>query len=85
MMLTIGLIVLLSVAGVTAVAMLGWQIANAAPKIAGLRAALANCPQTRELRFSIREITVSPRHGQVVALPVRIKPLALPQPLRAAA
>ena len=85
MMLTFGLIVLFLVAGVTAMATLVWQLADAAPKIAGLHAALADCPQTRELRFTIREITVSPRHGQVVAMPVRIKSLALPQALRAAA
>ena len=85
MMLTVGLIVLFLVAGVTAVAMLVWQIADAAPKIAGLQAALADCQPSRDLRFTVREITVSPRHGQVLALPVRIKPLALPQPLRAAA
>ena len=85
MMLTVGLIVLLSVAGVTAVTMLVWQIADAAPKIAGLRAALADCPQTRELRFTVRETLVTPRHGQVVALPVKLKPVRLAPPLRAAA
>ncbi len=84
-MFTLGLIALFSVAAVTSAAMLAWQIADAAPKIAQLKAALADCPQTRELRFTIREITVSPRHGQVVAMPVRIKPLALPQAHRAAA
>ena len=84
-MLTLGLIALFAVAAVTAVAMLTWQVADAAPKIAQLKTALAECPHTRELRFTIREITVSPRHGQVVAMPVRIKPLALPQALRAAA
>ena len=84
-MLTFGLIVLFLVAGVTAIATLVRQIADAAPKIAGLHAALADCPQSRELRFTVREVLVSPRHGQVVAMPVRIKPLALPQALRAAA
>ena len=85
MMLTVGLILLLSVAGVTAVTMLVWQIADAAPKIAGLRAALADCPQTRELRFTVRETLVSPRHGQVVVLPIKLKPVRVAQPLRAAA
>ena len=85
MMLTVGLIVLLSVAGVTAVTMLVWQIADAAPKIAGLRAALAGCPQTRELRFTVRETLVSPRHGQVAVLPIKLKPVRVAQPLRAAA
>ena len=89
MMLTFGLFVLFSIAAVTAVAMLAWQIADAAPKIAGLQAALADCPQTRELRFTVRETLVSPRHGQVVALPLRVsikvKPAGSPQPLRAAA
>ena len=84
-MLTLGLIALFCVAAITAAVMLAWQIADAAPKIGQLKAALAQCPQTRELRFTIREITISPRHGQVVALPARIKPRALPQALRAAA
>ena len=85
MMLTMGLIVLFSFAAVTAVALLAWQISDAAPKIAGLRAALADCPQTRELRFMVRETLVTPRHGQVVALPVKLKPVRLAPPLRAAA
>ena len=85
MMLTLGLISLFSLAAVTAIAMLAWQIAEAAPKIARLQAALADCPQTRELRFTIRETLVSPRHGQVVALPIKLKQAGSAQPLRAAA
>lgn len=84
-MIAFGLIALFTLATVVALATLGFEIAAAVPRIAGIKAALADCPQTRELRFTIREITVSPRHGQVVALPVRIKSLASPQPLRAAA
>ncbi len=86
---TFGLIALFSVAAITAIAILGWQIADAAPRIAGLKAALAQCPQSRELRFTIRETLVSPRHGQVVALsaatPIKVKPICQVQPLRAAA
>jgi hypothetical protein len=84
-MMAFGLIGLFTLAAIIAVATLGFQIAAALPRIAGIKAALAECPPTRELRFTIREITVSPRHGQVVALPVRIRSLVSPQPLRAAA
>lgn len=85
MMLTFGLIALFSIAAVTAIAMLVRQIADAAPRIAELKTALAHCPQTRELRFTIRETLVSPRHGQIVPLPIKVKPAGSPQPLRAAA
>ncbi len=85
MMIVFGLTALFALAAITAVSMLGFSIAAALPHIAAIKAALANCPQTRELRFTVREITVSPRHGQVAHLPVRIKPLAAPRPLRAAA
>ena len=84
-MIAFGLIALFALAAIVALATLSIEIAAALPRIAGIKAALAECPQSRELRFTIREITVTPRHGQVVALPVRIKPLAAPQPLRAAA
>lgn len=84
-MMAFGLTALLSFAAIVAIAILALQIAAALPRVAGIRAALSDCPQTRELRFTIREITVSPRHGQVVALPVRIKQAGSPQPLRAAA
>ena len=83
-MLAFGLVALFTVAAVTAVAMLGWQIAQVLPHVAQLKTAMAECPQTREVRFTLRETLVSPRHGQVVALPVKIKS-AVQQPLRAAA
>ena len=83
-MLAFGLIALFTAAAVAAVAMLGWQIADAHPHVAQLKAALAECPRTHEVRFTLRETLVSPRHGQVVALPVKIKSVAQ-QPLRAAA
>lgn len=85
MMIAFGLTALFAFAAIVALAMLGFEIAAVLPHIARIKAALAECPQSRELRFTIREITVSPRHGQVVALPVRIKPLVSPQPLRVAA
>ena len=85
MMIAFGLTALFALAAIAALGTLGFSIAAALPRIAGIKAALADCPQTRELRFSIREITVSPRHGQVAHLPVRIKPLVSPRPLRAAA
>ena len=85
MMIAFGLTALFAFAAIVALGSLGFGIAAALPRIAGIKAALAECPQARELRFTIREITVSPRHGQVAHLPVWIKPLAAPQPLRAAA
>ena len=85
MMIVFGLTALFAFAAIVALATLGLEIATALPRIAGIKTALAEGPQTSELRFTIREITVSPRHGQVVVLPVRIKPLTAPQPLRAAA
>ena len=85
MMIVLGLTALFTLAAVVALATLGFEIAAAVPRFAEIKSALAECPPTRELRFTIREITVSPRHGQVVTLPVRIKPLVSPLPLRAAA
>ena len=83
-MLAFGLVALFTIAAVTAVGMLGWQITQVLPHIARLKTAMAECPQTRDVRFTLRETLVSPRHGQVVTLPVKIKS-AGPQPLRAAA
>ena len=85
MMLTFGLIALYSVTAMVAIGTLAWQITDAVPKIAGLKVALTNCPQTRELRFSVCETLISPRHGQVVTLPIRVKLVGSSQPLRAAA
>ena len=84
-MMAFGLTALFALAAIAALGTLGFSIAAALPRVAGIRAALADCPQSRELRFTIREITVSPRHGQVATLPVRIKQAGSPQPLRAAA
>ena len=84
-MLTFGLIALISTAAIVAISMLASQIADALPRVADLKAALAECPQTRALRFTIRETLVSPRHGQIVALPIKVKPMGSPEPLRAAA
>ena len=85
MMIAFGLTALFAFAAIAALGTLGFSIAAVLTRINGIKAALADCPQTRELRFTIREITVSPRHGEVAHLPVRIKPRALPRPLRAAA
>ena len=84
-MIAFGLTALFALAAIAALGTLGFSIAAALPRIAGIKAGLADCPQTRALRFTVREITVSPRHGQIATLPVRIKPLASPRPLRAAA
>lgn len=73
-------------AAVIACGVLGFQLAAALPQAAQLKQALRDCPQTRELRYTIVETMVTPRHGDVVALPARIRPLAAqPKPFRAAA
>ena len=84
-MITIGLTALFALAAIVALGTLGFSIVAALPRIAAIKAALADCPPTRELRATIREIELNPKRGQVVALPVRITQLASPQPLRVAA
>ena len=84
-MIAICLIALFTLAALVALVTIGLEVAAALPRIAALRAALVEGSPSRELRFTIREITVAPRRGQVVRLPLRVKPLASPQPLRAAA
>jgi len=66
MMIGFGLIALFAFAAIVALATLGFEIAAALPRIAGIKAELAAGPQNQELRFTIREIMVSPRHGHVV-------------------
>jgi hypothetical protein len=51
-----------------------------------LRDELADCPQTRELRYVVREMKLPPRPtARVLVLPVRRAAPRLPQGLRAAA
>ena len=83
-MIAFGLAALFFMGSLVALAVIAVSVARALPQVRGLKAALANCPETRELRFTVRELVVAPARGNVVALPVRFKPAAL-QPLRAAA
>ena len=85
-MLSFAISALFLAAAAIACRVLAFQLAAALPQAAQLRQALHGCPQTRELRFTIVETLVTPRHGDVIALPIRIKPLAgQPKPFRAAA
>lgn len=83
-MIAFGLASLFVLAALVACGVIATSITGALPQLRGLKAALAECPETRELRFTVREVVVSPARGNVIALPVRFKPAAL-QPLRAAA
>ena len=83
-LIAFGLASLFVLAALVAFAVITASVARALPQVRAVKAALANCPETRELRFTVRELVVTPARGNVVALPVRLKPAAL-QPLRAAA
>ena len=83
-MIAFGLASLFVLAALVAFAVIAASVVRALPQVRALKAALANCPETRELRFTVRELVVTPARGNVVALPVRLKLAAL-QPLRAAA
>ena len=87
-MIAFGMTALFVMAAFAALAVIAVSFARAVPQVRALKAALASCPETRELRFTVRELVVTPARGaargNVVALPVRFKPAAL-QPLRAAA
>ena len=85
-MLSFAMIALFVAAAALALGVLALQIAATLPQVAPLREALRSCPQTREFRFTFTETLVTPRHGEVVALPIRIKSAAAqPKPYRAAA
>jgi len=83
-MIAFGLAALFTIAAIVALTVIAAAMLRALPQARALKAALAACPETRELRFTIRELVVTPARSNVVALPVRIKPAVL-QPLRAAA
>lgn len=71
------------VAGLT-FASLAVTLRNALPAIAALRRDMAECPQTRELRFTVRELRYTSRVN-VIELPVRVRNQALRHGPRAAA
>lgn len=83
-MIAFGLAALFFLGSLVALAAIAVAVVRALHQVRGLKAAMANCPETRELRFTVRELVVTPARGNVVALPVRFKSAAL-QPLRAAA
>ncbi|NCU10903.1 MAG: hypothetical protein GXC70_01865 [Sphingomonadaceae bacterium] len=59
---------------------------SALPQAAAIRQALKDCPESREVRFTVREVIVSYNDGKVVPLRGR-RAVSLPRPLpvRAAA
>lgn len=62
------------------------SLRNALPQIAGLRQALNDCPETFELRFTVREVVVRYNDGKVVPLRPRVAiSRPIPLPTRAAA
>ncbi|MFM5950781.1 MAG: hypothetical protein ACKOPM_16385 [Novosphingobium sp.] len=85
-MFAIELSVLLTLGGIFAVATLVRSLRTALPQIAGLRQALKDCPETSQLRFTVREIVVSYNDGKVIPLRRR-QTVSLPrqQTVRAAA
>jgi hypothetical protein len=83
-MIALGLTALFFLAALIALSAIAVAIGHALPQVRALKTALTECPETRELRFTIRELVVTQARGNVVALPVRFK-LAVQQPLRAAA
>lgn len=62
------------------------SLRTALPQITGLRHALNECPETLELRFTVREVVVSFHDGKVVPLRPRAAiNLPVKVPSRAAA
>lgn len=59
---------------------------TALPQAAAIRQALKDCPESREVRFTVREVVVSYNDGKVVPLRSR-RAVTLPRqlPVRAAA
>lgn len=69
---------LLGVLLVVSLGLLAQMVRVALPRFAALKRELAECPATRELRFTVRETVVSWNDGTVIALPVRPARLARP-------
>ncbi|MEQ1497854.1 MAG: hypothetical protein ABL914_04270 [Novosphingobium sp.] len=81
-MFTVEFALLLAVSGLIAFGSLIGSVRAALPRVSAIRQALDSAPQTRELRYTIREVIVI-RNSNVIALPIR--PARIPAPLRAAA
>ena len=85
-MFAIEISALLALGGILAMATLVHSLRTALPQIAGLRQALRQCPETTEMRFTLREVVVSYNDGKVVPLrPRAAVSLPRPQIVRAAA
>lgn len=85
-MFTVEISVLLMLSLVLAGATVIRSVRTALPQIAALRQALEQCPETFEVRFTVRETVVRFNDGKVVPLRPR-RPVSLPRPqsVRAAA
>ncbi len=75
-MLTVEFSVLFAALALVGGASLVQSLRTALPQIAAIRQALAECPEQRELRFTIREVVVRYDDGKVVPLRQR-KPIRL--------
>jgi hypothetical protein len=67
-MFTIELAVLLTLCGALAAGSLVHSLRSALPQVAGLRRALRECPEVREVRFTVRTLVVRYDDGKVVPL-----------------
>lgn len=71
MMLNLALTLSFTAAALLAVVTIVATLRRALPQVAGLRDALATCPQTREYRYRVMETVVTHGGGQILALPLR--------------
>ncbi|MFM5917747.1 MAG: hypothetical protein ACKOOL_09465 [Novosphingobium sp.] len=83
-MIAFALVGLFVTATALALGVIGAAVSVALPRVRELKTALAECPEQREMRFTIREVAVAPAYAKVIALPLRFKSSAS-HPLRAAA
>ena len=75
-MLTVELSVLFAFLALVGAGLLIHSLRTALPKVSAIRQALAECPEQREVRFTIREVVVRYNDGKVVPLRQR-KPIRL--------
>ena len=85
-MLTVEFSVLFALVALIGGATLVQSLRTALPQVSAIRQALAECPDQREVRFTIREVVVRYDDGKVVPLRQRKPVTAAPCPtVRAAA
>ena len=75
-MLTVEFSVLFALLALVGAGSLVHSLRTALPQVAAIRQALAECPEQREVRFTIREVVVRYDDGKVVPLRQR-KPIRL--------